>query len=197
VAAITLIAPKLKAFFENYPGIQLELAIEDGFVDIVREGYDAGIRLGERVHRDMVGVPISKDLEHVVCGSPEYFSRHGVPASVDDLADHACVTWRGVATRELYRWEMMREGVIVEVDVKGPLIVNDVDVAVRAAQDGLGLVCTTRDLVEDRLNAGALITVLDDANLKFPCFYLYYPAKSPPTAAVRAFAEFMRIDVGV
>src|SRR5690606_38679620 len=195
VACGLLIAPHLAEFQARYPGITLELVLDDSLSDLVAGGFDAGIRLGENLARDMVAVRISRNQRMVTAGSPAYFRRHGgpPPASPADLAGHDCIGTRFESRGALYRWEYQRpDGQLLEVDVPHRLVTNDFALMVQAGLDGLGLIHVLEDPILAHLANGALVPVLQDWTATFPGFYLYYPHRAHMALKLRVFIDFLR-----
>jgi DNA-binding transcriptional LysR family regulator len=191
-AALQFIAPKLGPFHRAYPEIVLEVIVQDSLADIVAGRFDAGIRLGERLEKDMVAVPLTGKLEMMVVGTPAYFAAHGVPRTPRELAQHRCINWRMPTDQSVYRWEFERKKQKLEVAVQGPLIVNDDELALRGVLDGLGLAYLFDYHVRQLLAARKLVRVLEAWSPPFPGFYLYHPSRryTPPT--LRAFIDFVR-----
>lgn len=184
--------PILPAFLAAHPQVTVEISLDDRLVDIVREGFDAGMRLGESIQRDMVGVPLTDAIECMVVASPAYLARHGAPATIDDLARHNCITFRFPTSGRIYKWELERDGRIIEVEVAGNLVVNDGEAMFDAAADGIGLAHVIREAAQPWLERGALVPVLEQYSSRFPGFYLYYPSRKHLPAKMRVFVEFLR-----
>ena len=191
VAAEILIAPRLGAFMSSYPDVVLELVIEERLVDIVAERFDAGIRLGEHLVRDMVAVDLGGRQRIVVVGTPKYFSRHGRPRQPRDLLQHRCVVHLR-SGGEPYRWELEKSGRERLVAVTGPLFVNDPHVAELAVLTGDAVGFLLEAQVAAHLARGTLETVLDDWCPSFPGFHIYYPSRREVTPALRAFIEALK-----
>jgi DNA-binding transcriptional LysR family regulator len=190
-SAWSVLAGLMPRFLEAYPDIQLELVAEDGLVDIVASGFDAGVRLHESVPDDMVAVRISAARRMVVVGAPGYFRRFGAPAHPEELLHHTCIRYR-FASGRLYRWEFEKDGAALEVDAPGRLTLNDPLLCVRAAEDGLGLAIVFEDLAEAELADGRLVRTLEDWSPPFPGFMLYYPRQRRMSSALRAFIDLAR-----
>jgi DNA-binding transcriptional LysR family regulator len=189
--AWSVIAPLLPRFLAAYPDIHLELIAEDGLVDIVAGGFDAGVRLHESVPEDMVAVRISPPRRMVVVGAPDYFARFGEPSHPDELMRHACIRYRFVSGR-IYRWEFEKDGVELQVDVPGRLTLGDIHLCIRAATEGLGLTFVFEELAETELASGQLVRTLEDWSPPFPGFMLYYPRQRRMSSALRAFIDMAR-----
>lgn len=196
LAGPLLIEPHLPAFFERYPNVRVELAFDDRLVNIVEEGFDAGIRIGEMVERDMVALPLTRDLRLVVVAAPAYLERHGQPRTPRDLLRHNCISFRFPSSGRLYKWELMERGREVECDVSGSLIVNDGETMCRAAIAGIGLAHLIEDIAKPHLARGALVPVLEPYWLTFPGFYFYYPRREHLPVKMRLFLEFLRERLG-
>jgi DNA-binding transcriptional LysR family regulator len=175
IAATLLVMPMLDGFQRAYPNIRVELAVREEFVDVVAGGYDAGIRLGESVDKDMIAVRVSADERMAVVGSPAYFAMHGRPASPEQLHAHRCICFRFTGSGALYRWEFERDGRALATEPEGPLIVNDNDLMIEAAKRGLGLAFVFRSSAAADLASGALEEVMPEWSTQFPGFFLYYP----------------------
>ncbi|AGN87606.1 LysR family transcriptional regulator [Enterobacter sp. R4-368] len=184
--------PAIKPFLDAYPDVKVELTIDNTLTDIVSERYDAGIRLGEQVARDMVAVRIGPDWRMVVVGSPGYFSRHGKPQTPHDLQQHNCINMRLPTLGGLYAWEFSRDGQPMRVRVEGQLTFNNLASRVEAATSGMGLALVPEDCVAQAVSEGKLETVLDDWCEPFPGYYLYYPSRKQHTAAFSLLIDALR-----
>ena len=190
-AAIHVVGPLVGPFLKAYPEITLDIVTEERLVDIVAQRFDAGIRLGEKVEQDMVAVKLGGDLEMLVVGSPAYFERHGKPKTPRDLKAHRCINTRWPTDGSLYRWEFERGAERLEAAVTGSLIVNEPEIGVQAAVDGVGLAYLFRYQLQAQLAAGKLVQVLKEWTPPFPGFYLYYPSRRQMPPQLRAFVDFM------
>jgi DNA-binding transcriptional LysR family regulator len=190
VAMLTLIAPLLREFCDAYPHIRLELIADDRFVDLVGEGFDAGIRLGESLAQGMIAVRATREMRVAVVGSPDYFRRNPRPLQPSDLHQHPCVRFR-FSSGAIYRWEFGRDGQEFEIDVDGPLICNDNMLTLLAAKRGLGLAHLMEDMVREDLRSGALLRVLEDWCPPFPGFYLYYASRAQMPLKLRVLIDFL------
>ena len=193
LAAQMALAPAFGRFARAYPDVRLELTVDDALTDIVAGGFDAGIRPGERLQRDMVAVRVTPDLRAAIVGSPAYLAGHAPPRTPRDLRDHACINYRWAGTGMLYRWPFARAGEALEVAVDGPLTLNDTDLIVAAALDGVGLACILEGSVSSHVAAGRLVRVLDDWCPPFPGFFLYHPGRRQVPAALRVLIDFLRV----
>jgi DNA-binding transcriptional LysR family regulator len=197
VVAHVVIEPILGEFMARWPDVKLDLCVNDGLNDLVAEGFDAGIRLGERLQRDMVAVPVGGPLRAVVVGSPAYFERHGRPKEPKDLQHHACIKHRLASSGGIYRWEFAhrsgaQKGRWYEIAVDGSLTVNDISLALRAAQDGIGLACMLEISARAGIDSGLLECVLEPWLPPFDGFYLYYPSRFQVPPKLRVFIDFIR-----
>lgn len=192
VAAEILVASRLPAFASAYPDILVDLTIEDQLSDIVGSGNDAGVRPGGLLHQDMIAARLTADYRTTIVGAPSYFEGNPTPRTPADLTAHTCINYRWTASGSLYRWPFSRDGERVDVEVKGPLTLNDAGLTVKAALAGMGLACTLEENVTQELADGRLIRVLEDWCPPTPGFYLYYPSGRLLSAAFRAFIDFMR-----
>jgi DNA-binding transcriptional LysR family regulator len=192
VAAARFLGPLFGRFNAAYPDIVLDIVVEDALTDIVAGRFDAGIRLGESLAKDMVAVKLGGELEMAAVGSPEYFARHGVPKTPRDLHKHRCINWRWATSGTLYRWEFEKDGREFEVAVDGPLIVNDTELFLRGALEGVGLAYMIDEEVRPWIEAGRLKRVLKDWSPRFPGFHLYYPSRRQLPAPLRALVDFLK-----
>jgi DNA-binding transcriptional LysR family regulator len=190
----SLMRPFVPIFRERHPRIELELVFEDRRVDIVREGFDAGIRLGEFLERDMVTLRLTEPARFIVVGAPAYFEKHGTPQRPEDLLQHECLVFRSPTTGSLYAWEFARGRRTWRVPVQGKVIANRG--TFEWALQGLGLAYGFEPLLKEHLRAGRLISVLDSFSPAEPGFHLYYPSRSQRSPALRLFVETLREFVG-
>ncbi|WP_395841435.1 LysR family transcriptional regulator [Archangium violaceum] len=193
MAAMMVLAPMLGRFAQAYPEVTLEVAVEDGFVDIVDRRFDAGIRLGEHVGREMISVRVSPDMRTAIVGSPAYFREHAPPRTPSDLKKHRCIGYRHISSGVVYRWELERAGETHTLAVSGPLVIDDPDLMTAAALEGVGLAYAVEAHVTDHLQQGRLIRVLEDWSPSFPGFFLYYPSRRHIPAALRALIEMLKV----
>ena len=184
--------PLLSEFLAVHPRVHLDLFVSDEPVDIVAEGYDAGIRLGEVIDRDMIAVPVSGDLRLLVVGAPSYFARHPAPTHPRDLVDHECINWHPTASSPPYRWEFTENGRDFAVDVRARVLTNDPGLNVRLARAGAGLTLGDQSRVRAGLASGDLVAVLEEYSTPFPGFYLYYPQRRHASPALRALVEYLQ-----
>jgi DNA-binding transcriptional LysR family regulator len=190
-AAKTVIEPILAKFMTAYPAITLEVAVDSALTDIVRDRFDAGIRPGHRVERDMIAVRIGDDARPTVVASPDYLARHPRPKAPADLQDHNCVRQR-FASGAIHRWIFERRGKNLEVVVSGSLITSDGDLAIRAALDGVAISRVPAYAVEPALASKKLVPLLEEWAPRSVGFYLYYPSRRQMPAALQAFIETVK-----
>ncbi|MRG54670.1 LysR family transcriptional regulator [Phyllobacterium sp. SYP-B3895] len=190
-AAHWLLAPRLAAFSAAYPGVTLELRVEEPFNDIVAAGLDAGMRLGESLEPDMIAVPLSGPIHANIVGAPAYLDQHPLPLHPRDLAAYRCIR-RRFASGQVYRWEFEKDGEEIVIDVNGPLILGDDGLVIAAALGGAGLAFLLQHMAQDAIADGRLRCVLEDWCAPFPGVYLYYPSRRQMRPALRAFIDFFR-----
>ena len=188
-----LLAPKLAQFTRDYPDVVLDITSDDTRLDIVAGGFDAGIHFGEYIEKDMIAVRVSKEHRAAIVGSPAYFKSHPKPKAPRDLLSQLCINFRHGHGGDVYRWEFEKGRKSLSVAVNGPLIVDDVEIVVRAAIDGIGLAFVGEDKVAQHLASGALIRVLEDWCQPFPGFFLYYPSRRQQPAALSALINTLRL----
>jgi DNA-binding transcriptional LysR family regulator len=191
-AAETVLWPALARLLPGYPDIKVELTVEHGFADIVAGRYDAGVRLGEQVARDMIAVPIGPDMRMAVVGSPGYFKQHKKPKLPQDLHAHACVNLRFTTSGALYAWEFEKDGRELKVRVEGQLAFNNGGLCLKAALEGFGLAFVPEDRVLSHVRDGRLVRVLADWCAPFPGFHLYYPSRRQQSPAFALVVEALR-----
>ncbi|KKB12799.1 LysR family transcriptional regulator [Devosia geojensis] len=183
----TLVWPRLKRVLDDYPDIRLEFSIDNGLRNIVEERFDAGVRLGESLDKDMIAVRIGPDWRLVVVASPDYFARHPMPEAPQDLVHHSCINHRQLRGGGLYAWEFAKDGRELRVRVEGQLTFNTTFAMVDAVLDGYGVAYVPEDLVGGLIAEGRLKQVLDDWTPTFAGYHLYYPSRrqiSPAMAVV-------------
>jgi DNA-binding transcriptional LysR family regulator len=191
-AAQTILWPAAAKLLRSYPDISLEISVETGFVDIVAGRFDAGVRLGETIAEDMIAVPIGPHLRMAAVASVSYFSARKPPSTPHDLAQHNCINLRFPTLGGLDAWEFEKEGRAVKVHVEGQLIVNDADLARRAAVDGCGIAYLPEDQVQPDIEQGRLKRVLNAWTPPFPGYHLYYPSRRQQSVAFALFVEALR-----
>ena len=190
-AAKMVIEPILGKFLAAYPAISLEIATDSALTDIVRDRFDAGIRPGHVLEQDMIAIRVGEDARPTVVGSPDYLRRHGHPKTPVDLQTHNCIRQR-FASGAIHQWAFEKRGKSVEVMVKGSLIVNDGDLALRAALDGVGLARLSTTLIGPHVAARRLVSLLEDWTPRSVGFFLYYPSRRQAPAALQAFVDFLK-----
>ncbi|MBB3443388.1 LysR family transcriptional regulator [Rhizobium sp. BK379] len=191
VAIVHRLAPLIAPFHAAFPDIVMDIIVDDKLSDIVADRFDAGIRLGEMVEKDMVSVKLGGEMRLVVVASPEYIARHGIPDTPRDLRDHSCVVSRWPTDGSLYHWEFERGDEKLEAAVSGPLSTTDNDLMLRSVLDGVGIGYLFDYHVAEHLAAGRLISMLDEWTPPFPGFHLYYPSRRQMPPPLRAFVDFV------
>ena len=186
-----VVKPVMAKFLATYPDITLEIVSDDGMVDIVAAGFDAGIRAGQHLGQDMISVPVGPPLRFAVVGSPSYFASHDVPRVPRDLAAHACIG-RRYPSGARYAWVFAKGDEACEVDVSGSLIADDRTLIIAAVLDGVGLAHIHEALVADHLARGDVVRVLADWCPALPTFFLYYPGRRQLPTPLRAFIDMVR-----
>jgi DNA-binding transcriptional LysR family regulator len=187
--AARFITPILAEFSAAYPEITLDITLKDEVVDIVGSGFDAAIRIGELIERDMVAVRLSPDLSQIAVAAPDYLAQYGTPRHPRDLAAHRCIGWRWPGRDRVYEWEFFEDGKWFEVAVKGPLIASDKEFGLKAAIDGAGIAFTIREMAEAAIADGRLVPLLEQWAAPFPGYFLCYPAQRQMAPALRAFID--------
>src|SRR3954470_16582371 len=191
-AAETILQPAVAKLLARYPDIHVEIAVDTGLRDIVADRFDAGIRLGEQVARDMISVRNAPDMRRAAVASPTFSATRGEPATPQDLARHNCINLRFPTLGGLYAWEFEKGGRELNVRVEGQLIVNDIALARRAAMDGLGIAYLPEDYVTEDMERGLLVSVLADWSPPFPGYHLYYPIRRQHSQAFALLLEALR-----
>jgi DNA-binding transcriptional LysR family regulator len=194
LAVAMAVSPKLAKFTRDYPDVVLDITTEDDSRrDLIAARFDAGIHLGEFLQRDMVAVKVSAEQRAAIVAAPSYFDSHPRPKTPRDLTAHRCIRYRMGAGGPVYRWEFEKRGKPVTVSVSGPLIVNDVEVTLRAALDGLGLAFLFEEHAAEPIARRKLVRVLEDWCPPFDGFFLYYPSRRQQPAALQALVDALRI----
>jgi DNA-binding transcriptional LysR family regulator len=191
-AAEAILWPTLEKLLPDYPDIKVEIVIDYGLTDIVAERYDAGVRLGEQVAKDMIAVRIGPDMRMTVIGAPSYFARRKQPRTPQDLTAHDCINIRLPTYGGLYAWEFEKGGRELRVRVEGQLVFNNIALRLSAALAGFGLAYLPEDQVRTQLAAGRLVRVLADWCPPFPGYHLYYPSRRQPRPAFALLVEALR-----
>ncbi|WP_423066095.1 LysR family transcriptional regulator [Devosia sp. CN2-171] len=188
----SVVWPKLRPALRDYPDIQLEVSIDNGLRNIVEERFDAGVRLGESLDKDMIAVRIGPDWRMVAVGSPDYFARNPIPASPPELVNHSCMNHRHERSGGLYAWEFAKDGRSLRVRVEGQLAFNTSFAMIDAAINGYGVAFVPEDLVAGHITDGRLIQVLDDWSPAFAGYYLYYPSRRQMSPAMSVIVDALR-----
>jgi DNA-binding transcriptional LysR family regulator len=191
-AVDSVLWPFLKSFLANYPDINVEIVADNSLTDIVNGRFDAGVRLGEQVAKDMVAVRIGPDMRMVVVGSPQYLQQHNSPSTPQELQNHRCINMRLPTRGGLYAWEFEKDGQELRVRVDGQLTFNSLRQRIDAAVVGFGLAYVPEDSVQNELADGRLVQVLDAWCNTFPGYYLYYPSRKQHTTAFSLFIDALR-----
>jgi DNA-binding transcriptional LysR family regulator len=192
VAAMRFIAPILGDFQRAYPEIALTVIVDDMLTDIVQGRFDAGIRLGERLHKDMVAVKLSEDLQMAAVAAPAYLEGRAIPRHPQDLHQHQCINFQWPGGGNIYRWEFSRGKRVLEIAVQGSLTVNDTELMLNAALGGAGVAYMIDYQVQPSIGAGRLVRFLEPWSPSFPGFFLYHPSSRHVPPALRAFIDFVR-----
>jgi DNA-binding transcriptional LysR family regulator len=187
-----VLRPLLATFCERFPAVEVDVSIDERLVDIVAAGFDAGIRLSEAMERDMVAVRLTPRFRFVVVGSPRYLARHGTPVEPRDLLQHRCVQFRYPTAGTLYRWELEKNGRLVELAVRGQLSTNNDELLLQAALDGVGLAYVSEPAALPLLRQRRLRVVLPDWACSVPGLFLYFPRGAQQTPTLRAFLDTAR-----
>ncbi len=188
----SVVWPKLKPVLSLYPDISVELILDSTFRNIVEEGFDAGVRLGESVEKDMIAVRIGPDWRLVAVASPDYLAARGVPERPQDLVRHICINMRHETAGGLYAWEFGKDGQDLRVRVDGQLTFNNSYAMIDAAVSGYGIAYVPEDIVERHIAAGTLVQVLDDWSPVFDGYFLYYPSRRQNLPAFKVIVDALR-----
>lgn len=191
--ASTLLADRLPAFLARHPDITVEVHADDGLRDIVASGFDAGIRLGESVEKDMIAVRIGPPLRTVVAATPGYWQAHGKPTHPRDLRQHACIGYRSLSSGSLMPWDFEKAGREIRQQVTGPLVCNSSDLALAVVRSGRGVGWHMEQDVRADLDAGRLEQALDDWCQPYPGAVLYHPSRRQTPAPLRALIDFLKV----
>ncbi len=190
MAANMVLAPVLRQFTRDFPEVSLEIDLDETVKDIVKAGFDAGIRTGEFIDQDMIATRVSEDFTMAIVGSPAYFAENPVPRIPHDLQRHRCINYR-FPDGTVYRWEFEKDRAPLTIRLDGPLTVNSADLVLSAALDGVGIAYATEAMVDDHIASGRLVRVLRDWSPTFPGYYLFYPSRQI-TAAMRALIDVLK-----
>lgn len=191
-AASTVLWPKLSKLLPAYPELNIEIAINYALIDIVAERFDAGVRLGDQVAKDMIAIRIGPDLRMAVVGAPAYLAGKALPQTPGDLITHNCINLRLQTHGELSSWEFSRQGEKIEARVRGQAIFNTTPQKLTAVLEGAGLTYLPEDLVRPHIDAGALVPLLQDWWPSFPGYHLYYPSRRQPSPAFTLMVDTLR-----
>ncbi|WP_213980870.1 LysR family transcriptional regulator [Sphingomonas sp. dw_22] len=191
-AAETYLAPMLGAFAQACPDVVLDVTLDDAVIDVVAAGFDAAIRIGEVIERDMIAVRLGPELRQIAVASPDYLAAHGRPEQPRDLVEHRCIRWHWPGRPTPYAWEFFENGSWFEVAVNGPLIVNDKDLVIRAALQGVGIAFPVEYAVRTHIAEGRLVPLLEPWSAPFPGMFLCYPRQRQMAPALRAFIDAVR-----
>jgi DNA-binding transcriptional LysR family regulator len=192
-AAISVVWPMMPDFLAAHPDIRIEMTIDEGLTDIIESRYDAGIRFGEKVAKDMVAVRVSHDLRWAVVGSPAYFTNHPLPNTPQDLVEHRCINYRFATSEGLYLWEFEQDGRLFQLRVDGNLIFNDGELILAAALAGQGLGYLLEDQITAHVAEGRLIRVLPEWCPAASGYYLYHPNRRQTPSALAALVDALRV----
>lgn len=191
-AASAILSPLIRSFVAKYPEIKIEVSVNNGFVDIVNERFDGGIRLGEHVEKDMVAVRVGPDFRMIAVASPAYFEKHGKPETPQDLLQNACINLRLSHQGGIYAWEFAEDGKEFKLKVDGQLTFNSVSLIKSAALNGLGIAFLAENFVSDEIKSGELVSVCEAWCPTFTGFHLYYPSAKQHKPAFAKFVEAIR-----
>jgi len=191
-AAISLLAPALEKFLPDNPDVNVEITVDYGLTDIVAERYDAGVRLGEQLAKDMIAVKIGPEMRMAVVGAASYFRQHPWPEVPEDLTAHNCIQIRMPTYGNILAWEFEKDGHELKVRVEGQMVFNNIAMRLDAARRGLGLAYMPDDLVQEDVANGKLIRVLEDWCAPFPGYHLYYPNRRHASPAFALVVEALR-----
>ena len=191
-AARDILMPVANELMRDNPDLNIEISVDSSLVDIVKNRFDAGVRLGEHLDKDMIAVRIGPDIQMAVVGTPDYFEAHGKPVTPHDLTDHVCINLRMETYGDLYAWEFEKNGRALNVRVDGQFTSNDVSTIIDATCRGRGLACLPDYLTDRLIKQNKLVRVLDDWCPPFPGFHLYYPSRREGSRAFRMFVDQLR-----
>jgi len=191
-AAETVLWPAIDRLAKAYPEIVIELNVENGYIDIVGDRFDAGVRLGETIEQDMIAVRIGPDLRMAAVASPNYIAEHGSPKTPQDLSEHKCINLRFTAAGGIYAWEFDKSGREIRIRVDGPFILNRAGLVLKAALSGHGIAYVLEDAVSPLIKAGRLVHVLADWCAPFSGYHLYYPTRRQASPAFRLLVDALR-----
>ena len=190
--SVSVIAPLVARMRAKYPELMIEISLDDAFVDLVGAGFDAGVRIGDAIAKDMVRVPLTRSSDWSIVGAPAYLDRVGRPRTPEDLVRHQPIRQRLIASGTIYRWELERRGKTITVDLPGGIIVDEIALMVALAREGAGLAYVPDELVVPDVEAGRLERVLEPFLTPGPGLYLYFPARTQEQPKLRALIELAR-----
>jgi DNA-binding transcriptional LysR family regulator len=190
--AVSILQPALKRFLPDHPDIQIEIIIDSGLTDIVSGGYDAGVRMGEQVAKDMVAVRIGPQMRMAIVASPDYFAQRPLPKTPQDLMEHKIINTRFPTLGGLFAWGLEKDGREVKVRGEGQLVFNSLRMRLQSALDGLGVAYIPEDQVLSHVGEGSLVRVLEDWCPSFPGYQLYYPSRRHPSPAMALLVDVLR-----
>ncbi|WP_108660989.1 LysR family transcriptional regulator [Acuticoccus kandeliae] len=191
-SAETIVLPVALRLMAEHPDINIEISVDQRFVDLAAERFDAGVRLGEQVEKDMIALRIGPDLTMMAAVSPDYLARRGAPETPHDLTGHNCINLRLPTFGGLYAWEFEKDGRALQVRVDGQLISNDPDLMIKAAIEGAGIICLPDDHLAAHVRAGRLVPILAPWCPPFPGYHLYYPSRHQKSAAFELLLDALR-----
>jgi DNA-binding transcriptional LysR family regulator len=195
-SAMSILQPTLKRFLPDHPDVNVEIIVDYGLTDIVAEGFDAGVRMGEQVAKDMIAVRIGPQMRMAVVASPAYFQQHSIPETPQDLAAHKCINMRLPTYGGLFAWDLEKDGREVKVRGGGQLVFNSLGLRLSSALDGLGVAYMPEDQVLPHVADGRLIRVLEDWCPHFPGYHLYYPSRRHSSPALSLLVDVLRYRGG-
>lgn len=191
IAADLYVWPRLRPLLKSYPELRIEIATDYRLVDVVTERFDVGVRMGDQVAKDMVAVRISPNMRAAIAASPAYLAEHGTPRTIDDLAQHQCITLR-LSNGAIYAWELIDDGKDLTVKVDGQATFSGAYQMMQAAIDGCGLVFVTEDVLKPHVDAGHLVWVMEDHWPTWPGWHVYYPSRRESSRALKLVIEALR-----
>jgi DNA-binding transcriptional LysR family regulator len=193
-AMTTILWPKIRLLLKKYPDLNVEINLNYGFVDIVAERFDAGVRLGESLDQDMIALPISPQMRMAVVATPEYWKQWGKPDAPHDLVNHNCINIRLPTYGGFYAWEFEKESKVISVNVKGQIVMTSTQTRLDAALSSLGVTYVPEDLIQEHLKIGALVRVLEDWCQPFDGYYLYYSSRKHASPAFKLLIDALRYN---
>ncbi|WP_417329398.1 LysR family transcriptional regulator [Halomonas cupida] len=189
--------PYLPTFLEDFPDIRVDVTLDDASLDVVQQGYDFSIRLGEMLDQDFIGLPLGPRIRQVAAASPSYLESFGYPLTPAELGQHRCITWRWPGQPGSYQWEFFKDGQWQKVSLEGVLSFNDQSVALEAAVRGAGIAFWAEDQIQPYVERGELVPLLADWSAPFEGFYLCFPKQHQYSAVMRAFIDFLKQAIPV